>query len=118
MTVYILLFRAKYVQIHGVEYHPGCVLRLEEMTIDGNQDFPLFGEVDQIIVWEDEKMFVVSVLEPVEFNSHYMGYEVKRVPEKIVKTYNELPWHGVLHKIIKNEKYFVVDKDTSSVEIL
>ena len=94
------------------------MLRLEEMTIDGNQDFPSFGEIDQILVWEDEKMFVVSVLDTVEFHAHYMAYEVKSCGEKIVKTYNDLPWHGVLHKIIKNEKCFVVDKDTSSVEML
>ena len=106
------------VEIHGVEYRIGCVLRLAEMTLDANQDYPLFGEVEELLVWEDEKIFVVTVLDTVEFDSHYMAYQVNRSMRKEVRTYHDLPWHGVLHKVTKHGKHFIVDRDTSSVEIL
>ena len=50
------MFRVKRVGIHGIEYRPGCVLRLCEID-DVENDYPVYGQVDEIIVWEDEKFF-------------------------------------------------------------
>ena len=35
------------------------MVRVTEMTLDSNQDYPMFGQVVEILVWEDEKIFVV-----------------------------------------------------------
>ena len=99
LKIYLSSFRAKWVEIHGVEYRIGCVVRLAEMSLNSCQDYPLFAEVAEILVWEDEKIFVVNVLDTVEFNAQYMAYQVQQSAKKDVKTYHGLPWHGVLHKI-------------------
>ena len=59
-----------------MEYRPGSVVRLAEMTLDSDQDYPLFGQVDTTLVWEDEKMFVITVFITIQFNAHYMAYHV------------------------------------------
>ena len=48
---HLLLLRVKHVGIHGIEYRPGCVLRLQEMDELGN-DYPVYGQVDEIITLE------------------------------------------------------------------
>ena len=53
--------RVKRVGIHEIEYRPGRVLRLHEMD-DLENDYPVYGQVDEIIVWEDEKFFILTEL--------------------------------------------------------
>ena len=88
------------------------------MTTDASQDYPSFGEVEEILVWDDEKMFVVRVLDIVQFNTQYMAYCVRRSANKEVRTYHSLPWHGVLHKISKHDKLYVVNRNPTAVELL
>lgn len=52
----------KHLSIHGIEYRPGCVLRLQEMTGFGERDYPVYGRLNEIIVWEDDKFFLITVL--------------------------------------------------------
>ena len=65
----LLMFRVKRVGIHGIEYRPGCVLRLREMD-DVENDYPVYGQVDEIIVWEDEKFFILTELATLSFHHH------------------------------------------------
>jgi hypothetical protein len=44
------------------------------MTLNSCQYYPLFGEEEEILVWEDEKIFVVNVLDTIEFDAQYMAY--------------------------------------------
>ena len=53
----------KYVQIHRVEYCPGCVITIANMDEDGERDYPIYGKIEEIIIWDDEKYFVVDLLE-------------------------------------------------------
>ena len=50
----------QHVGIHGIEYWPGCVLRLQEMDELLGNDYAVYGQVDEIIVWEDEKFFILT----------------------------------------------------------
>ncbi|XP_068678521.1 uncharacterized protein [Montipora capricornis] len=109
--------RVKRVGIHGIEYRPGCVLRLCEMD-DLENDYPVYGQVDEIIVWEDEKFFILTELETLCFHNHFMAYEVERSDKKAVVLHHDLPWHGVLHVVKKNGKKFIVEKDTSIEDII
>ena len=67
----------KSVSIHGVEYRLGCVLRLQEMDEFDARDYPEYGVLNEVIVWNDAKYFVITVLQTVLFWNHYMGYEVQ-----------------------------------------
>lgn len=118
LKIYLPLFRENWVEIHGVEYRIGCVVRLAEMSLNSCQYYSLFGEVAEILVWEDERIFVVNVLDTIEFDAQYMAYHVQQSAKKYVKTYHGLPWHGVLHKITRHGKHFIIDRDTAAVEIL
>lgn len=106
----------KCVSIHGVEYRPGCVLRLNEMDEFGNRDYPEYGRLDEVIVWEDDKFFIVTVLQTVSFFCQYMSYEVQPTEQKRVVLTNGIPWHGVLNIIKKGGKSFVVEKDSACIE--
>ena len=57
----LLLFSVKRNVIHGTEYRPWCVLRLQEMD-DMGHDFPIYGHVEEIIIWEDENFFIATKL--------------------------------------------------------
>ena len=74
--------------------------------------------MEEILVWEDEKMFIMTILETIEFNSQYMAYHVKFTENKVVRTYHSLAYHGVLHKVTRNGKHYVVNRDTAAVELL
>ena len=111
----LLMFRVKRVGIHGIEYRPGCVLRLREMD-DVENDYPVYGQVDEIIVWEDEKFFILTELATLSFHHHFMAYEVGRTDHKAVVLRHDLQWYGVLHIVQKNGKKFIVEKDTCCIE--
>ena len=111
----LLMFRVKRVGIHGIEYRPGCVLRLREMD-DVENDYPVYGQVDEIIVWEDEKFFILTELATLSFHHHFMAYEVDRTDHKAVVLRHDLQWYGVLHIVQKNGKKFIVEKDTCCIE--
>ena len=110
----LLLFSVRHIVIRGTEYRPGCVLRLQE-TDDIGHDFPIYGQVEEIIIWEDEKFFIVTKLEPLSFHKQYMAYEIEREDTRVVVSWINLPWYGVLNVILKNGKRFIVKKDTSCI---
>ena len=83
---------------------------------DLENDYPVYGQVDEIIVWEDEKFFILTELETLCFHNHFMAYEAERSDNKAVVLHHDLPWHGVLHVVKKNGKKFIVEKDTSCIE--
>ena len=101
-------FSVKYVQIHGIKYRPGCALRIADMDEVGECDYPTYGRLEEIIVWNDEKFFVVVLCETLEFNSHLISYKIVTTEQKVVVCPQSLPWHGVLNIILKNGELFVV----------
>ena len=87
------------------------------MTTDTSQDYPSFGEAEEILVW-DEKMFVVRIFDIVQFNTQYMADCLRQSANKEVRTYYSLPWHGILHKISKHGELYVANRNTTAVELL
>ena len=83
---------------------------------DIGHDFPIYGQVEEIIIWEDEKVFIVTKLETLTFHKQYMAYEIEREDTRVVVSWINLPWYGVLNVILKNGKKFIVEKDTSCIE--
>ena len=79
--------------------------------------FPKYAQVDEIILWEDEKLFVVNLLEVTEFCEHRMAYVFQPTYLKEVHSSSRLLWCGVLHMIRLNSKNYVVENDTADVEL-
>lgn len=86
------------------------------MDDSGERDYPEYGQLDEVIIWEDAKYFVVTVFQTVSFCCQYMSYDVLPTEQKRVVIPNSLPWHGVLHIIKKAGKAFIVEKESSNVE--
>ena len=112
---YLLLLRVKHVGIHGIEYRPGCVLRLQEMDELGN-DYHVYGKVDENIFWEDEKFFILTEVETFFSQSIYGMYKVERTDNRPAVLCHDLPWHGLLHIVQKNGEKFILEKDTSCIK--
>lgn len=74
---------------HGIEYRPGCVLRRQEKDEFWN-DFPVYGQVDEIIAKEDEKFFVLMNLKLFLFSI--------------------ISWHIKLRELITEQQYVFIDK--------
>lgn len=106
----------KYVTIHGVTYKKGCCIRLKEIEEYGCSDFPLYGCLQEVIVWEDAKFFIVEILQTLSFESHYRSYKVVMTNEQRVILPQRLPRHGVLYLHSKGEAKYIVEKDTVFVE--
>ncbi len=109
-------FSIKYAEIHGIQYRPGCVLRFADMDELGERDYPSYGKLQDIFIWEDEKFFVLIVLKTVEFNSHLMSYKVLPTDQRIVIRPQSLTWHGLLNMVVKNGSFFVVEKESAAIE--
>ncbi|CAH3033353.1 unnamed protein product, partial [Porites evermanni] len=88
----------KRVGIHGIEYRPGCVLRLREMD-DVENEYPVHGQVDEIIVWEDEKFLILTELATLSFDHHFMAYEVESTDHKAVVC--AMIYHGMEYCIFE-----------------
>ena len=106
----------KYVTIHGVTYKKGCCIRLKEIEEYGCSDFLLYGCLQEVIVYEDAKFFIVEILQTLSFESHYMSYKVVMTNEQRVILPQGLPRHGVLYLHSKGEEKYIVEKDTVFVE--
>ena len=76
----------------------------------GGSDYPVYGRVQEILIWEDEKLFVVAQLETLEFCSNLMSYKVSQTNKKTVVLHHKLLWLGVLNICTKNGSYFIVEK--------
>ena len=68
--------------------------------------------MSEIVVWEDEKFFILIELETVPFHNHFMAYEVERTENRAVDLRHDL----LGHIIQKNGKKFIVQKDTSCIQ--
>ena len=45
-----------------MQYRPGKALRLNDMDDYEKKDYPAYGKLQEIIVWENAKHFVVTLL--------------------------------------------------------
>ena len=102
--------------IHGIELRPGCALRIKNMCEFDRQDFPVYAQLKEIIVWEDEKFFIVNILDTVAFSHQFMGYQVRHSKEDAVVLFHNLPSHGVYNIVSKRGKKFIIEKSCANVE--
>ena len=82
----------------------------------GEADYPSYGLLKEIIVWEDEKFLVVNVLQTSSFNYQCMAYEVTPTDRNCVVLFSNLAWSGVLNIVKREGKTFIVEKCSTAVE--
>ena len=105
----LILLSVKNVEIHGIQYRLECVLRIVDMDESGERDYPSYGKLEEILIWQDQKFFVLVLLKTIEFTAHLMSY-------KVLPTKQKLMVHGVMNMILKDGDLFVVEKESSAIE--
>ena len=66
---------------------------------DVENDYPVYGQVDEIIVWEDEKFFILTELATLSFDHQFLAYEVERTEHKAVVC--AMIYHGMEYCIFE-----------------
>ena len=57
----LMFYSLQSVSIHSVEHRAGCDLRMKEMGEFGDRYCPEYGRLDDVVVWNNAKYFVVTV---------------------------------------------------------
>ena len=79
--------------------------------------FPIYGQVEEIIIWEDEKFFIATKLETLSFHKQYMAYEIEREDTRVIISWSNLPWYGVLNVILKMARSSLWKKTLHALKI-
>ena len=97
-------FSSQSVTIHGVEYRPESVIRV---TCDGPDNFN-YATIKEILLIEDQKIFVIEKLVIDKINIHLCSLEVNKTSKYTAVPFNSFYCHGVLH--FKNNTH-LIEKD-------
>lgn len=92
--------------IRGNKYKLGTVLLLgwDEMS------FPLFGVIDQIVVFDEHKLFVINELSTLAYIWQLHSYSVSETNNYRAMRYTKLMNKFPLHKFVKNNHIFIMNK--------
>ena len=105
-------------KIHGVQYSPQAVVRVKtspEWSVD--EPF-MYGRIEVIFVYQDNKIFLLKALNVVKFSQHFKSFEVEDSSEIFIVTYHDFYRFGVLHTKTKNSKHYLIEKDNADVSFL
>ena len=100
-------------EIHGLNYRRGCFV-----ILDLHNGEPVFGQLEKIIVIDEDKFLLFECFEVDTFDSHILSYVLRSTGEKCVKSFRSLtyPWPRSAH-IYKNQAT-VLNAFTSEFEYL
>ena len=87
-----LLYRAKWIKIHGTLYKkPSAII------VGMANDLPVFGEIRDILVIKEEVYFHVNIFKTLLYNEHYHSYVVILVEDHQTISYSDLLSYIPLH---------------------
>jgi len=98
------IMRSPKVTVHGSTYHCKSIILLECYE----DDLPVFGEVDEIFIFDKEILLVISTLQTQYFDFTINSYQVTQIPnvQNFVKNVKDLIFPYPLSSFLtKNRKY-------------
>jgi len=98
------IMRSPKVTVHGSTYHCKSIILLECYE----DDLPVFGEVDEIFIFDKEILLVISTLQTQYFDFIINSYQVTQIPnvQNFVKNVKDLIFPYPLSSFLtKNRKY-------------
>ena len=110
-----LLISASSVICLGQEFRPGgmvCILK------PSDTEYPVFGEIQHVIIVEDLKYLAVIIYSTDEFNHHYFAYKVCSTNTLHIVLISKLAMHQVFHKYNVHSQNFVVVRSCDHIEHL
>ena len=98
----------------GQEFRTGGMVCIEKPS---DREYPVFGEIQYIIVMEDVKYLAVQ-LYSAEFCWHYFAYKVCSTNSFHITPVTKLALHQVYHKYSVLSQNFVVIRSCDHVELI
>ena len=108
-----LHYSAKLIRVNGVTYKPPCAV-----TLLMNEDTPVFGKVQMVLVCESKLFLHTRVLATCQFDKHYHAFFVQTSGEcktvAIEELYSPTPLHirrlligGHAHQVIVPKHHII-----------
>lgn len=107
--IYMHTIRANTVKIHGIKYSHGAVIRIRPND-KCDQDY-IYGEIGDVFVYKDHKIFGFNLLQTEEFDEHLRAIRVKRSNIKQLCLYEDFYMHGALHIKAKANQLYIIDHE-------
>ena len=87
---------ANIVEVNGYKFR-----RSTAVLICWNEEFPEFGEIQDIVIVDSNIRFILRPLETLHFERHYHSYAVRKTPDVavIVKSVDDLGDHRPVHAV-------------------
>lgn len=104
---------ASSVKCLGEEFRPRGVVCTQKPS---DNDYPVFGEVQYIILVEDLKQLIIKMFTTEEFNHHYHAYKVLPTNNYQSVLIGNLALHQVFHKYCVHSHIFVVVRSCHHIE--
>lgn len=107
------VYRTSRATIHGHCYRTGCCL-----VLDYVEDVPVFAKLQDIVVKNNVKYFVVEELPIVDFNSHILAFELQMSGQLTIKRHMNMfsKWPLTLH--MYKGKWHLVNQYSHRAEYL
>ena len=113
-SVFCISYGASSVSCLGQEFRPGAMVCVQKPS---DSEYPVFGEVQHIIVVDDIKYLAVE-LHSSEFSFHYFAYKVSSNHSFQIVPITKLALHQVYHKYNVSSYTFVVIRSCDHIELL
>ena len=98
----------------GVEFRPRALVCLKAPS---DSNFPVFGEIQHIIISEDSKIFLIQVYETDFFSHHFNSYCIKNTTTYTIIDVRSLKMHQVFHKYYIRSTIYVTIRSCNTVEL-
>ena len=103
-----------YVTILGQTFRPGVIVCLKSPS---DNDFPVFGEVVQVLVPNELKFLLVRELDTTFYYAHFNAYNVTKSSNYALVDIGSLAIHDVFHLYKSSSLLFVVVRSCNHVEL-
>ena len=97
----------------GQEFQPGGIVCVQKPS---DSEYPVFGEIQHIIVVEDLKYLAVKLYSS-EFCFHYFAYKVCSTDSFQIIPITKLALHQVYHKYSVLSQNFVIIRSCDHIEL-
>ena len=110
-TTPMLVLKCRQVQIHGVQYKEGSVVRLKLRPSSSNPNPYNYGHILSVYVYNEVKFFVCKVYDVVQYDEHFACVQVKESHLNMLVPFNDLYSTGLVSFHITQSMCIVIERD-------
>ena len=107
------VFSTSTVTVLGTEFRLGALVCTRAPA---DSEYPIFGEIQHILIPSDHKIFLVQIFETY-FSQHYFAYCIDPTDTYLVIDVANIKLHDVFHKYCISSELFTVVRSCHIVEL-